>query len=472
MLKIQDGIGEKIGLFISYSSIATFSLISAFYYGWELALITLVILPILTVSSSIMSRIQSSLVTRERQAYASAGSLAEEIIGAIKTVTMFGAQKKEVDRFNSSLIPARKAGIKRGLVTAIGGGVQWMLTYCSYAVTFWYGIRLILRSLCTETSTRYDAGTLNIVFFNMLYAALRLGQLLPFFEAFTAARVSAGNVYKILDQIPEINSSSSTGKQLDRIDGHIRIEKVDFSYSSRPDVAVLREISFEVPAGRTVALVGPSGCGKSTSIQLLQRFYDPVRGRITIDDHDLKTLNVGWLRENIGVVGQEPVLFSMSIRDNIRYGHPRLNDVSQQDIEHAARQANAHNFIASLPNGYDTLVGERGAQLSGGQKQRIAIARALIRNPKILLFDEATSALDTKSEAVVQHALDKAREGRTTLIVAHRLTTIRNADSILVFNEGKIEVNDETRIYIDVNGCVDLILFLSIHRNKVITRVS
>ena len=222
-------------------------------------------------------------------------------------------------------------------------------------------------------------------------------------------------------------------------------------------------------AGQTVALVGSSGCGKSTCIQLLQRFYDPIRGRITIDGYDLKTLNVGWLRENIGVVGQEPVLFSMTIRDNIKYGHPRLNDVLQEDIEHAARQANAHDFIMSLPKGYDTLVGERGAQLSGGQKQRIAIARALIRNPKILLFDEATSALDMKSEAVVQLALEKAREGRTTLIVAHRLTTIRNADSILVFNEGKIEVNNKTRIDVDVNTFVNSIfvyLFIGTRQSR------
>ena len=195
-----------------------------------------------------------------------------------------------------------------------------------------------------------------------------------------------------------------------------------------------------MPAGKTVALVGPSGCGKSTCVQLLQRFYDPVRGRITIDGHDLKTVKVRWWRENIGVVGQEPVLFSMTIRDNIKYGYPRLEEVSQKNIEQAARQANAHAFITSLPNGYDTLVGERGAHLSGGQKQRIAIARALIRNPRILLLDEATSALDTTNEAVVQQALDIARKGRTTLIVAHRLTTIRNADTILVFKDGEIKV--------------------------------
>lgn len=196
-----------------------------------------------------------------------------------------------------------------------------------------------------------------------------------------------------------------------------------------------------------MALVGQSGCGKSTCIQLLQRFYDPVRGRITVDGYDVKDLNVRWWRKNIGVVGQEPVLFSLSIRDNILLGHLRSEEISSEEIEEAARQANAHDFITSLPRGYDTLVGERGAHLSGGQKQRIAIARALIRNPRILLFDEATSALDNQSEAVVQLALDQARQGRTTIVVAHRLTTIRNADLIFVFHQGVIQVNKKKNIY-------------------------
>jgi ATP-binding cassette subfamily B (MDR/TAP) protein 1 len=194
----------------------------------------------------------------------------------------------------------------------------------------------------------------------------------------------------------------------------------------------------DIPAGRTVALVGPSGCGKSTCIQLLERFYDPLHGRVLIDGHDLKELNVGWLRDQIGLVGQEPILFDTSIAENIKYGARRgdMDSITQKDVERAAETANAHEFIRSLPDGYSTLVGERGAKLSGGQKQRIAIARAIIRNPKILLLDEATSSLDSQSEAVVQEALDKVKQGRTTLIIAHRLSTIRNADCILVLGNG------------------------------------
>ena len=187
-----------------------------------------------------------------------------------------------------------------------------------------------------------------------------------------------------------------------------------------------------------MALVGTSGCGKSTCVQLIQRFYDPDHGIVEIDGMEVPSLNVRWLRSKISMVGQEPVLFATTIGQNILYG---CEGASQEQVERAARLANAHDFIMKLPDKYDTMVGERGAQLSGGQKQRIAIARALIGNPRILLLDEATSALDTKSEATVQKALDQARQGRTTLIVAHRLTTIRNADRILVFKNGFVEVN-------------------------------
>lgn len=289
----------------------------------------------------------------------------------------------------------------------------------------------------------YDAGSLNIVFFNALYSALKLGQLLPYIQSFSVARSAAAGVYRIIDRNPIIDSSSRQGKRLDHIEGHVRFEGVDFSYPSRVEVPILNTLTLDVPAGRTVALVGSSGCGKSTCIQLLQRFYDPIRGRVLIDGQDLKELNVRWLRDQIGVVGQEPSLFDMSIAENIKYGARQDGqEITQEDIERAARKANADGFIRSLPKGYDTLVGERGTQLSGGQKQRIAIARAIVRDPKILLLDEATSALDTQSELVVQKALDKARKGRTTLIVAHRLSTIRNSDLIFVFNQGKVEVNN------------------------------
>lgn len=210
---------------------------------------------------------------------------------------------------------------------------------------------------------------------------------------------------------------------------------MEFQYPTRPEVSILNKLNLKIHRGQTVALVGPSGCGKSTCIQLVQRFYDPQAGNLLFNGTNLKDLDINWLRSRIGVVGQEPILFATSIYENIRYGR---EDATREEIEAAAAAANAAIFIKKLPKGYDTLVGERGAQLSGGQKQRIAIARALIRDPEILLLDEATSALDTASEAKVQAALEKVSAGRTTIIVAHRLSTVRRADRIVVINKGEV----------------------------------
>jgi len=217
--------------------------------------------------------------------------------------------------------------------------------------------------------------------------------------------------------------------------GEVQFKDVSFKYPARPDVPILNGLSLSVPTGKTVALVGSSGCGKSTCIQLLQRFYDPEAGEVLLDGHNIKNLNIGWLRDQIGVVGQEPVLFDFTIRENILMGR---QTASPDEVERVCKEANAWNFISKLPKGLDTKVGEGGTQMSGGQKQRIAIARALIRNPKILLLDEATSALDTESESVVQAALDKARHGRTTVVVAHRLSTIRSADMIVAVDAGRV----------------------------------
>jgi ABC-type multidrug transport system fused ATPase/permease subunit len=200
---------------------------------------------------------------------------------------------------------------------------------------------------------------------------------------------------------------------------------------------VLKGLNLKVEQGQTIALVGSSGCGKSTTVQLLERFYDSLEGKVHLDGADITSLNVAWLRTQMGIVSQEPVLFDYSIRENIAYGD-NSREVPMHEIIEAAKQANIHSFIESLPNGYDTPVGDKGTQLSGGQKQRVAIARALLRNPKILLLDEATSALDTESEKIVQDALDRAQQGRTSIVIAHRLSTIVNADCIYVFHSGKI----------------------------------
>ena len=296
--------------------------------------------------------------------------------------------------------------------------------FAVYGLGFWYGVKLIMDDreseaciacfanetdpdiiyACLNDCVRYNAKSLLTVFFSILIGGFQIGQAAPYVESFNIARSAAGAVYRVIDRYSEIDSSSTTGDSPKNITGNISFRNIYFNYPSRPDVKILRGLTLDVPAGKTVALVGSSGCGKSTCIQLVQRFYDPLEGSVLLDNRELRTLNVGWLRDNIGVVGQEPVLFDCTIKENILYGRPSASD---NDIVNACKNANAFDFIMNLPRQFDTMVGERGTQLSGGQKQRIAIARALVRNPQILLLDEATSALDNESESIVQACLLK-----------------------------------------------------------------
>ncbi|XP_034258184.1 ATP-dependent translocase ABCB1 isoform X2 [Pantherophis guttatus] len=389
--KINEGIGEKIGMLIQGISTFLAGFIIGFIKGWKLTLVILAISPVLGICAAVWTKILSSFTNRELAAYAKAGSVAEEVLGSIRTVIAFGGQKKEIERYHKNLEDAKNIGIRKTMSTSISLGVAFLIIYASYALAFWYGTTLIL-------DEKYTIGGVLTVFFAVLIGAFSIGQVSPNLEAFATARGAAYAIFNIIDN-------------------------------------VLKGLNLQINNGQTIALVGSSGCGKSTTVQLIQRFYDPLEGMITIDGQNIKTLNLRYLREIIGVVNQEPVLFATTIAENIRHGS---ENVTMEEMEKAAKEANAYEFIMNLPDKFETVVGERGAQLSGGQKQRIAIARALVRNPKILLLDEATSALDTESEAIVQAALDKAREGRTTVIVAHRLSTVRNADLIVAFEDGVI----------------------------------
>jgi len=257
-------------------------------------------------------------------------------------------------------------------------------------------------------------------------------------QLLVVAKQAAADVLSIISRVPAIDSFSEAGQTPEAVAGEIEVRDVVFAYPTAPDHLVCNGYSLSVSAGQTVALCGASGSGKSTLVALLERFYDPQGGAILLDGVDLRDLNVRWLRAQLGLVGQEPVLFQGSVADNIRYGKAGASDA---DVEGAARLANAHGFItSSLADGYATQVGQGGSKLSGGQKQRVAIARAIVRKPAVLLLDEATSALDNESERVVQAALDAvvAETRRTTLVIAHRLSTIRNADSIAVLSEGRV----------------------------------
>ncbi|XP_062617340.1 ATP-dependent translocase ABCB1-like isoform X1 [Saccostrea cucullata] len=430
--KIHLGIGDKMGTFVQWMAGFFAGFTIGFIYGWKLTLVILAITPLLAGVATLMNKLLSLSASKEMTAYAKAGSVAEEVLGAIRTVAAFGGQNKECARYDSHLEEAKKNGVKKGITVGWSMGLVYLVVFCAYGLGFWYGAKLI------REDDDYKVSNVLIVFFSVLIGAFSLGHAAPSMQSLSVARGSAFTVYALIEQEPYIDSASDQGEKLSSVSGNLTLRNVRFRYPAREEVQVLKGVSLDINRGETVALVGSSGCGKSTIIQLLQRFYDPEEGEVALDGKNIRSLNTKWLRQQIGVVSQEPVLFATTIAENIRYGK---EGISQQEIEAASKMANAHDFIMKLPNKYETLVGERGAQMSGGQKQRIAIARALVRDPKILLLDEATSALDTESESVVQEALDKARAGRTTVVVAHRLSTIKTADKIAGFQEGVIVEN-------------------------------
>ncbi|OQV12032.1 Multidrug resistance protein 1A [Hypsibius exemplaris] len=432
--KIQSGIGDKVALlFMGLSSFLT-GFVIGFVYGWELTLVIVAFTPVLAFCAMMLVKFSTSFTQKESKAYAKAGSIAEEALSSVRTVAALGAEARVVEKYTASLEEAKQTGIKKGLTVGIGMGTTWLVIYCSYCLAFWYGSKLVRGSL-SSGDQRYDGGTILTVFFSVLVGAFSLGNAAPSLQEFATARGAAAFVYAVIDRVPPVDTQSDRGKKPKTMTGRVQFQNVAFAYPARKNVKILRNLSFKIDEGETVAFVGPSGCGKSTTIQLLQRFYDTDAGDIFVDGLKVKDWNISHLRDFIGVVSQEPVLFSTTIGENIRYG--RIG-VTQEEIELAAKKANAHTFIMEQPKKYDTMVGERGSQLSGGQKQRIAIARAIVRDPKILLLDEATSALDATSEKVVQSALDEARQGRTTIIIAHRLSTIRGADKIIAMEQGEV----------------------------------
>ncbi|XP_059183904.1 bile salt export pump isoform X2 [Centropristis striata] len=426
--KINDAIADQVAIFLQRFTTFVCGFCIGFVKGWKLTLVIVAASPLIGIGAGLMALFVSKLTGLELQAYAKAGAVADEVLSSIRTVAAFGGERKEVQRYDRNLISAQRWGIRKGLIMGFFTGFMWMVIFLCYGLAFWYGSGLVV------DTEEYTPGTLLQVFFGVLIAAMNLGQASPCLEAFAAGRGAATIIFETIEREPEIDCLSEAGYKLDRVKGDIEFHNVTFYYPSRPEVKILDQLSVAVKSGETTAFVGPSGAGKSTAVQLIQRFYDPKEGMVTLDGHDIRGLNIQWLRSLIGIVEQEPVLFATTIAENIRYGRP---GVSMDDIISAAKEANAYNFIMDLPQKFDTLVGEGGGQMSGGQKQRIAIARALVRKPRILLLDMATSALDNESEATVQEALDKVRMGRTTISIAHRLSTIKNADVIVGFEHGR-----------------------------------
>ncbi|XP_071841103.1 ATP-dependent translocase ABCB1-like isoform X2 [Apostichopus japonicus] len=428
MERLREGMGDKVAICLQFISQFFAGFAIGFVKSWELTLVIMSMTPLLAICGAFMSKMIASFATKEQESYAKAGSIAEEVLSCVRTVFSFGGEQKEIKRYEGELQDAKDVGIKKGITTATGIGVTMLIIFSSYALAFWYGPRMV-------SQDKISGGDVLTVFFCVMIGSFSLGNIGPSLSTVATAMGAAHTLFEIIDKKPTIDARSTEGKRPQKMHGNITLNNVKFKYPTRPNVPVLNGVSLSVETGQTVALVGSSGCGKSTIINLIQRFYDIESGELLVDGIGVQDLNVRWLRSHIGVVSQEPVLFGCSIYENIEYGHP---GVTKEEIIQAAKEANAHDFISKLPKGYNTLVGERGAQLSGGQKQRVAIARALVRNPVILLLDEATSALDSESEAVVQDALDRAQEGRTTIVIAHRLSTIRNADVIFAFQDGKV----------------------------------
>ncbi|KAK4343049.1 hypothetical protein RND71_038865 [Anisodus tanguticus] len=425
---VQDAISEKLGNFIHYMATFLSGFVVGFTAVWQLALVTLAVVPLIAVIGAIYTMTSAKLSSKSQEALSKAGNIVEQTVVQIRMVLAFVGESKAMQAYSSALRVSQKIGYKSGFSKGLGLGATYFTVFCCYALLLWYGGYLVRH--------HYTNGGLAIAtMFAVMIGGLALGQSAPSMSAFAKARAAAAKIFRIIDHKPSIDRNVNTGLELDSVSGQVELKNVEFSYPSRPEIKILNNFNLIVPAGKTIALVGSSGSGKSTMVSLIERFYDPTSGQLLLDGNDIKTLKLKWLRQQIGLVSQEPALFATSIKENILLGRP---DATQIEIEEAARVANAHSFIIKLPDGFDTQVGERGLQLSGGQKQRIAIARAMLKNPAILLLDEATSALDSESEKLVQEALDRFMIGRTTLVIAHHLSTIRKADLVAVLQQGSV----------------------------------
>jgi subfamily B ATP-binding cassette protein MsbA len=393
--------------------------------NWRLCLLILVLLPLLVLVAKVFGRKLKSLSTSIQDHTAAMSTLIEEVISGIRIVKSFVQTQREETRFAAQVeqtlaLTMRKAGVMAVFIPVIS-----LLTFAAAAAVLWYGGRQVIDGSVSPGD----------LFAFVLFAGILIGPFSSAARVFAQIREAQGatqRVFEILDTGSEV-SDSPTAATLSSVSGHIRAEHIGFAYDPRQPV--LMDVSFEAKPGELVAIVGPTGAGKTTVMNLLHRFYDPTEGHITIDGHDLRQVTMdSWYRQ-IALVPQETILFGGTILDNIRYGDEKA---TQEEVMAASHAAHAHDFIMSFPDQYQTIVGEKGINVSGGQRQRIAIARAIVKNPRILLLDEATSALDSESERLVQEALEQLMKGRTTFVIAHRLTTIQRADRILVLNKGRL----------------------------------
>lgn len=422
---LQSAMVENVVEMITETVILVASIVMMLYLDWKLFLVTFCTFPIvLWFIDNFGKRIRKS-GSRIQEVTADITSVLQEVASSPRVIKSFVREDYEIDRFDKENLNNFRANMKYAQLSSTLTPTIEFVAAVGVSIILWYGGNSVINGSIT-------AGSL-VAFLtyavNISNPIKRLSRVIGNIQKALAA---AQRVFDVLD-LPEVIKNAPDAKQLPKVKGDVRFNDVSFAYNENEEV--LSHVSFEVKPGEMIAFVGPSGAGKSTVASLLPRFYDATSGSITIDGEDIRKVTLNSLREQVGIVPQETVLFNGSVYDNILYG--RL-DATREEVEAAAKAANAHDFIMQLPNGYETMLGDRGMNISGGQRQRISIARAILKNPQILILDEATSALDTESERVVQEALDRLMVGRTSFVIAHRLSTIKNADKIMVLEKGQL----------------------------------
>jgi len=439
---VQALTGENVGMLMTQVLMFVVSMVLSFWLGdWQVTLVMLGCLPVTVVAMSVYMVLMAGEGAGAESLGSEAGKIVGEVTSSIRTISAFTLERKFNDDFTAaSDKDLKEKHFKKSQTYGFVQGYTDGIMCCIMGLMFWFIGHRIASGVLQKEEGLSDGEVFEramIPMFCMFMLAMGMGQAASGATNMVKAAEAATRVFKVLDRKSKIDFTAEDGQKPAKCEGSIVLSNCHFTYPARPDHKVCNGYNLTVEAGKTVALCGASGSGKSTAIQLIERFYDPDQGSVKLDGVDLKDLNVTWLRQQIGLVGQEPVLFSGTVAENIAMGKP---GATRNEVEAAAKMSNAHNFIMEFPDGYDTDVGEKGGQLSGGQKQRVAIARAMIKNPAVLLLDEATSALDTESERIVQAALDDlmTTHKRTTIVIAHRLSTIRNADKICVVNEGAI----------------------------------